>query len=330
MPGHDIVVIGGSAGALEALKPLFRGLPADFPAAVFVVIHISPNSHSVLPELLTRAGKLPACHPAEGDAITPGHIYVAPPDRHLLVQEGRVLLRRGPQENRTRPAVDPLFRSAAVAYRSRVIGLVLSGLLDDGAAGLAAVKACGGLCLVQAPDDAIWPEMPRNALRRDHVDYCEPVSALPLLLSRLVQEPAGPAPPVPRNLFVEASIAAQETAMAVELEQLGRPSRLSCPQCGGVLNEINEAGSTRFRCQVGHAFTAEGLLAAQNDELERALESAMRMHRERVPLFRRMQRKSEAEALEHAAAHWRARADELEHAAALIAQALDTMRKAPG
>ena len=231
--------LGRGAGGVETAVP---GLPADFPAAVFVVIHISPNSHSVLPELLTRAGKLPACHPAEGDAITPGHIYVAPPDRHLLVQEGRVLLRRGPQENRTRPAVDPLFRSAAVAYRSRVIGLVLSGLLDDGAAGLAAVKACGGLCLVQAPDDAIWPEMPRNALRRDHVDYCEPVSALPLLLSRLVQEPAGPAPPVPRNLFVEASIAAQETAMAVELEQLGRPSRLSCPQCGGVAERDQRSG----------------------------------------------------------------------------------------
>ena len=330
MPGHDIVVIGGSAGALEALKPLCHALPADFPAAVFVVIHISPSSHSVLPDLLARAGHLPACHPVEGEAIAPGHIYVAPPDRHLLLQDGRILLRRGPHENRTRPAIDALFRSAAVAYRSRVIGLVLSGLLDDGAAGLVAVKACGGLCLVQAPDDAIWPEMPRNALRRDHVDYCEPVSTLPELLTRLVHEPAGPAPPVPRSLIVEASIAAQETAMAVEQEQLGRPSRLSCPQCGGVLNEINEAGSTRFRCQVGHAFTAEGLLAAQNDELERALESAMRMHRERVPLFRRMQRKSEAEALEHAAAHWRARADESEHAAALIAQALDTMRKAPG
>ncbi len=330
MPGHDIVVIGGSAGALEALKPLFQGLPADFPAAVFLVIHISATSHSVLPELLTRAGNLPASHPSEGDVITPGRIYVAPPDRHLLVQEGRVLLRRGPHENRTRPAIDPLFRSAAVAYQSRVIGLVLSGLLDDGAAGLVAVKACGGLCVVQDPDDAIWPEMPRNALRRDGVDYCEPVSALPQLLNRLVRQPAGPAPPVPRNLIVEASIAAQETAMAAEHAQLGRPSGLSCPQCGGVLNEIVEAGATRFRCQVGHAFTAEGLVAAQNDELEWALESAMRMHRERVPLFRRMQRKSEDEALHRVAAHWRARADESEHAAALIAQALDTMRKPPG
>ena len=330
MAGHDIVVVGGSAGGLEAIKQLCGGLPADFPAAVFVVIHISPNSHSVLPGLLTRAGKLPAAHPVVGQTVAPGHIYVAPPDHHLLLQDGHILLRRGPHENRTRPAIDPLFRSAAIAYRSRVIGVVLSGLLDDGAAGLVAIKACGGLCVVQEPDDAIWPEMPRNALLRDHVDYCEPVAAMPTLLERLVREPAGPMPPIPQNLILEASIAAQEIAMATDQIQLGQPSRLSCPQCGGVLNEIAEEGSTRFRCQVGHAFTAEGLLAAQNDELERALESAMRMHRERVPLFRRMQRKSEADALEHAAAHWRARADESEEAARLIAQALDKMRKAPG
>lgn len=309
---------------------LCAGLPADFPAAVFVVIHISPNSHSVLPGLLARAGKLPATHPADGQKVLPGHIYVAPPDLHLLLQDSHILLRRGPHENRTRPAIDPLFRSAAIAYGPRVIGVVLSGLLDDGAAGLVAINACGGLCVVQKPDDAIWPEMPRNALRRDHVDYCEPVAAMPALLSRLAREPPGPPRTTPRNLIQEANIAAQEVAMTADQIQLGRPSRLSCPQCGGVLNEITEEGSTRFRCQVGHAFTAEGLLAAQNDELERALESAMRMHRERVPLFRRMQKKSEAEALEHAAAHWRARADESEKAATLIAQALDTMRKLPG
>ena len=308
------------------MRRICAALPADLPAALFVVIHISPNSHSVLPALLSRAGKLPACHPVEGDPIIPGRIYVAPPDQHLLLQDGHMLLRRGPHENRTRPAIDPLFRSAAIAYRSRVIGVVLSGLLDDGAAGLIAIKACGGLCVVQQPDDAIWPEMPRNALRCDHVDYCEPVAALPALLSRLVREPAGPLPPVPQNLIVEARIAAQESPMAADL-QVGRPSRLSCPQCGGVLNEISEAGEARFRCQVGHAFTAEALLAAQNDKLERALESAMRMHQERVPLFRRMQHKTEADSLEHAAAHWRARADEAEHAAALIAQALHAMRK---
>ena len=167
MTGHDIVVIGGSAGGVEALKLICEGLPSNFPAAVFVVVHISPTSRSVLPDLLSRAGKLPARHPTDEEAITPGHHLCRSARQHMLLQAGHVTLRRGPHENRTRPAIDPLFRSAAVTYRSRVIGVVLSGLLDDGCAGLIAIKACGGLCVVQDPDDAIWPEMPRNALTHD-------------------------------------------------------------------------------------------------------------------------------------------------------------------
>jgi two-component system chemotaxis response regulator CheB len=328
MAGHDIVVIGGSAGGVEAMRRVCGGLPADFSAAVFVVIHVSPTSRSILPELLSRAGRVPARHPKSGDAISPGTIYVAPPDFHMLLRPGHVILRRGPQENRTRPAIDPLFRSAAVAYRSRVIGVVLSGLLDDGSAGLIAIKSCGGLCVVQQPDDAMWPEMPRNALAQDHVDHCAPVQELPSLLSRLVRQAPGPMPPIPRHLILESSIAAQEPPTMADPPQLGRPSRLSCPQCGGVLNEVSEPGATRFRCQIGHAFTAESLVAAQDEELERALESAQRMHRERVVLFRRMQESSEAQALTHAAARWRAGADESEQAAKVIEDALNNLRKA--
>ncbi len=164
MAGHDIVVIGGSAGGVEALRRICEGLPSDFPAAVFVVVHISPNSRSIMPDLLSRAGKLPARHPKDDEPINRGVIYVAPPDMHMLLRPGHVILRRGPQENRTRPAINPLFRSAAVTYGSRVIGVVLSGLLDDGCAGLLAIKSCGGVCIVQEPDDAMWSEMPRNAL----------------------------------------------------------------------------------------------------------------------------------------------------------------------
>jgi two-component system chemotaxis response regulator CheB len=327
MAGHDVVVIGGSAGGVEALRRICEGLPRDFPAAVFAVIHISPTSRSIMPELLSRAGHLPAQHPKDGESISRGNIYVAPPDMHMLLRPGHVILRRGPHENRTRPAIDPLFRSAAVAYRSRVVGVVLSGLLDDGSAGLLAIKACGGLCVVQQPDDAMWPEMPRNALAHDKVDYSLPVADLPDLLNRLVKEPAGPMPPIPNHLILEAGIAAQEAPMVPETAQLGRPSRLSCPQCGGVLNEVSEPGTTRFRCQIGHAFTAESLVAAQDDELERALESALRMHRERVVLFRRMQDKSEAQQLPHAAARWRAGADESEHSANVIADAITHLRK---
>jgi two-component system chemotaxis response regulator CheB len=329
MAGHDIIVIGGSAGAVEGLKKLCESLPANLPAAVFVVIHISPTSHSFMPELLSRAGRLPARHPMNEEAITRGTIYVAPPDMHMLVRPGHVILRRGPHENRTRPAIDPLFRSAAVAYRSRVIGVVLSGLLDDGSAGLVAIKSCGGVCVVQEPEDAMWPEMPRNALAHDHVDHSVPIASLSALLCMLVQQPPGTMPPIPRHLIVEASIAAQEAPVLPENSQLGRPSRLSCPQCGGVLNEVAEQGTTRFRCQIGHAFTAETLVAAQDDELEKALESALRMHRERVVLFRRMQGKSQAQALQHAAARWRAGADESEHAAKVISEAIVNLRKAP-
>ena len=326
MAGHDIVVIGGSAGGVETMRRVCAGLAADFAAAVFVVIHISPTSRSVLPELLSRAGPLPARHPKDGEAISRGTIYVAPPDFHMLLHPGHIILRRGPHENRTRPAIDPLFRSAAVNYRSRVIGVVLSGLLDDGSAGLLAIKACGGLCVVQEPSDALWPEMPRNALLHDHVDHCAPVLELPDLLGRLSREPPGTMPAIPRHLILEASIAAQEPTTMPE-STVGRPSRLSCPQCGGVLNEVSETGSTRFRCQIGHAFTAESLVAAQDEELERALESARRMHRERVVLFRRMQENSEAQALPHAAARWRAGADESEQAVRVIEDALKTLKK---
>ena len=330
MAGHDIVVIGGSAGGVEALKRICEGLPSDFPAAVFVVVHISANSRSIMPDLLSRAGRLPARHPRDDEPINRGVIYVAPPDMHMLLRPGHVILRRGPQENRTRPAIDPLFRSAAVAYGSRVIGVLLSGLLDDGCAGLIAIKSCGGVCIVQEPGDAMWSEMPRNALAHANVDHCVPVAEMPDLLSRLVHEPPGPESPIPDHLAVETSIAAQEAPMVREAVQLGHPSHLSCPQCGGVLNEVTDEGSTRFRCQIGHAFTAEALLAAQNDELDRAMDSALRMHRERMVLFRRMQEKSEAQAMPHAAARWRTGADESEHAAKVISEALINLRRHAG
>jgi two-component system chemotaxis response regulator CheB len=239
------------------------GLPADLPASVFVVEHISPTSKSVLPDLLSKAGPLPAKHPMDGEPIRSGQIVVAPPDFHLLLQDGHVLLRRGPQENRTRPAIDPLFRSAAVAYGPRVIGVVLTGLLDDGTAGLQAIKRCGGTCVVQDPDDAQWPDMPRRALERDGVDHVATPAEMPALLDRLCREPAGPKLPVPPSLEIEGRIAAQELGPA-DVPTLGEPSALSCPVCGGVLNEVLEDGTARFRCQTGHAFTSEGLVVAQS------------------------------------------------------------------
>lgn len=327
MDRHDIVVMGSSAGGVETLMRICGGLPADLPASVFLVQHMSPSSRSMLPELLSRVGKLPARHPQDGEATRAGHIYVAPPDHHMLLEPGRVLLRRGPHENRTRPAVDPLFRSAAVSYGARVIGVVLTGLLDDGTAGLVAIKRCGGVSVVQDPLDATWPEMPRNALEGDHVDYTTTAADLPSLLTELTRQDAGPTPPISPNLAREARIAAEETRMANPTGPLGHPSRLSCPQCGGVLNEVQEEGAARFRCQIGHAFSPESLLAAQSEELERALEVAVRTHRERVVLFRRMEQLSLSRALPHAAAHWSAAAAEAEGLAHVITQAITKLKK---
>jgi two-component system, chemotaxis family, protein-glutamate methylesterase/glutaminase len=324
MSSRDIIVIGGSAGGVEALIRICGDLPAALPASVFVVQHVSPTSKSVLPDLLSRAGPLPARHPVDGEPVRSGQIYVAPPDFHLLLRDDHILLRRGPQENRTRPAIDPLFRSAAVTYGPRVIGVVLTGLLDDGAAGLVAVKRCGGVSVVQDPSDAQWPEMPRRAIERDHADHIVPIREMGALLNRLCRERAGPRVQVPSAMDIETRISAQEFSPG-ETPAVGQPSRLSCPQCGGVLNEVPDEGTIRFRCQTGHAFTSEGLIGAQTDELERALELAARAHRDRITLCRRME--EHAHTLPLTAARWRAAAAEAESAEASIAAAVAALRK---
>ncbi len=327
MAGHDIVVIGGSAGGVEALRRICAGLPADLPATVFVVLHISPATRSVMPELLSRAGPLPARHPRDEEATSRGTIYVAPPDMHMLLRPGHVILRRGPLESSSRPAIDTLFRSAAVAYRSRVIGVVLSGLLDDGSAGLMAIKACGGICVVQEPDDAMWPEMPRNALSHDGVYYRATVAELPALLTRLVSEAPGEMPPIPHHLIVQAAAAAREVATAPAPTQAGRSSP-RCPQCGSVLVRVSGSGTPRLRCPLGHAVTEEAPAVSQEEELDRALESALRMHQDRVVMFRRMEQTSEAQGFTHSAARWRAGADASADAAKVIEDAVVALRKA--
>jgi two-component system, chemotaxis family, protein-glutamate methylesterase/glutaminase len=330
MATHDIIVIGSSAGGVDALTRLCAALPADFPASVFVTQHLSPSAKSVLPQLLDRAGPLPALSAVEGQAIEPGHVYVAPPDHHLLLREGRMLIRRGPHENRTRPAVNALFRSAALAYGSRVIGVVLTGLLDDGTEGLIAIKAAGGLSLVQDPADAEWPSMPKNAVARDHVDHVATIAGIADLLVRLAHEEAGPSIPLPDEYRVEDSIAAQEFAVTeAEIETPGEPSHLSCPDCGGVLNQISAGDELRFRCQVGHAFTPLGLAEAQSEELERALGVAVRTHRDRIRLFTQMGENAEARGLAHAARRWHSARDESEQMIAVLEQATTALRKPP-
>ncbi len=188
MIGHDIIVIGASAGGVETTMKLVGDLPRNLPAALFIVLHIAADSPSLLPEILSHAGPLPALHPTDTTAIVSGHIYVAPPDHHLMIEQGYVRIVRGPKENRHRPAVDPLFRSAAKSYRQRVVGVILTGSLDDGTAGLLAVKRCGGIAVVQHPHDALYSGMPQSALNNLQVDYCLPVRNIGALLERLAHE----------------------------------------------------------------------------------------------------------------------------------------------
>jgi two-component system chemotaxis response regulator CheB len=330
MPAKDIVVIGTSAGGVEALQRLCASLPADFPATIFITQHLSPSARSVLPQLLNRAGPLPALSPKDGGAIEPGRIYVAAPDLHMLLRPGRILMRRGPNENRTRPAVNALFRSAALAYGGRVIGVVLTGLLDDGTEGLIAIKAAGGLSVIQDPSDAEWPSMPQNALKRDHVDHKVPLNGLAELLGRLVREEAGASIPLPDEYAIEDRMAAQDFAvMETDIVTPGQPSHISCPDCGGVLNQIVVEDEVRFRCQVGHAFTPLGLAAAQNEELERALSVAARTHRDRIRLFDQMRESAQARRLPHAEGRWAEASRESQQMIEVLEQAMASLRKAP-
>lgn len=288
MDRRDIIVIGGSSGATAPLKTILAALPAELPASVFIVLHIPARSLGILTTVAQAASHLPVRAAAEGMAIEPGHIYLAVPDRHLLVADGHIRLGRGPRENMARPAIDPLFRSAAVAYGSRVVGVLLSGLLNDGAAGLSAIKRCGGLALVQDPQDAIADEMPLAGLRAVTADLIAPSDRIGDVLSDLAREAAGPRVPIPPEIRLEVDIAAGERVDSGVLRRIADPSALPCPQCGGVLSEVREPGPLRFRCQVGHAVTAEVLAAEQENAVDEALRVALRVIEERAELVARM------------------------------------------
>ena len=305
MEKRDILTIGASAGGLAALTRLFGGMPKEFAPTVFVVVHISPTARSILPSLLERVGWLPAFHPGDDEPIRPGHIHVASPDHHLLVHRDRVLIRRGPRENRTRPAVDPLFRSAGVAFGSRVIGIVLSGALDDGTAGLRAIRRCGGVGVAQDPEEAEWPSMPRSAIERGEVDHVLPLDRMPALLAQLAAEPAPPSPPVPLDIATEARIAEQEfTTVSDDTQAVASPTTLSCPECGGGLSEIHDDAVLRFRCQVGHAYSPDSMEEAQAEAMEKALWVALRTHEDRVELFRRLASHARERGQNRLAANW--------------------------
>jgi two-component system, chemotaxis family, protein-glutamate methylesterase/glutaminase len=285
-----IIVIGASAGGFEAFKKIIQNLPADINASIFIVWHMSPDVRGILPQVLNRLNTIVASQAYNNEEIKPNHIYVAPPDHHMLIEEGRVLITHGPKENRFRPAVDPLFRSAAYAYGNRVIGVILSGALDDGTAGLWTVKHYGGIAIVQDPNDAEVPSMPENAMREVKVDYCVGVSELPDLLVRLSKEPLTEHVDVMKDEQTkkEIQIAAEESALGKGVLNFGDLSPYTCPECHGVLSRLRNDNIVRYRCHTGHAYSADTLMASITEKIEDGLYSAIRGMDESIMLLNQL------------------------------------------
>lgn len=292
MENRNIIVIGASAGGFNAIKTVVSNLPAGLQAAIFVVWHMSPEVNSILPEALTKLNTLPATNAEDGEPVKMGHIYIAPPDHHLLIEEGQVRITRGPKENRFRPAIDPLFRSAAYTYGARVIGVILSGALDDGAAGLWTIKQHGGLAIVQDPNDAEVSGMPENALRTVMADHKLPASEIGALLANLVTQPSThqsePGMQEQEKEKREVHIALGREPLQENITAYGELSPFTCPECHGVLTRLKEGDLVRFRCHTGHAFSVDSLLASLTENIEANLWTAIRSIQESIILLNHM------------------------------------------
>jgi two-component system, chemotaxis family, protein-glutamate methylesterase/glutaminase len=324
MANRDIVAIGTSAGGVEALLFLVRHLPVDLPASILVTIHLSSQHRSALDEILSRAGPLKATFAAEGDVLRKGQIYIAPPSRHLLVEGERLALGRGPRENNARPAVDPMMRSTALCCGSRTIGVILTGALGDGASGLWAVSQAGGMTVVQDPRDAAFPGMPRSALERLAPDHVTHLADMPRLLQDLVRQPAGEPTPVPDRIKLEVDIARTGHSGMREMDGIGRRSTLTCPDCNGVMWEIDEGEIVRYRCHQGHAYTGEVMAVALDESLRHALGSGLRALEERIALLKKLRNEARGYSSSLVADNWRDKANDLEREAQLIR---DSMRR---
>ena len=290
----SVLAVGASAGGVEALSRLVSDLPADLDAPVFVVLHVSATGISALPSILTRSGPLPAAHATDGERIEAGRIYVAPPDRHLLIEDGVVRVIRGPRENLARPAIDPLFRSAAVANGPRAIAVVLSGARADGTAGADAVSRRGGTVLVQDPGDAEFGEMPRSAIAQDHPDQVLPLERIAPAITehvRALSEEEEISDDTGDEMSLEARYSALEMDAVERDKAPGDLTPFSCPECGGALWEINQGEFPRFRCRVGHAYETDAVLDDQSNAVDRALWIAFRALLERASMSQRIARR---------------------------------------
>jgi len=291
MEKRNIIVIGASAGGFEAIKRIVHDLPPDIEASLFIVWHMSPDIRGILPQVLNRLNNIYAAHALDKEEIKPNRIYIAPPDHHMLIEDGKVRITHGPKENRFRPAVDPLFRSAAYTYSKRVIGVVLTGALDDGTAGLWVIKHYGGIAVGQDPNDAEVPSMPENAIREVEVDYTVSVREMAPLLVTLSKQEVKINKHAMQNderTKVEIRIAEDESAFESGIMKYGALSPFTCPECHGVLSTLKDGDRVRYRCHTGHAFSVDSLLTAISEKIEDSLYNAIRGVEESVMLLNHM------------------------------------------
>jgi two-component system chemotaxis response regulator CheB len=322
MSCRDIIAIGGSSGAVDAVKQLCRDLPADLAATLFVVIHVGTRGNNLLANIFDAQSAISVTTAVDGEVLRPGHAYIAPADRHLLVMGDVVRLGRGPRENLARPAIDPLFRSVAVSFGPRVIAVVLTGMLNDGASGLADVKRCGGVTVVQNPADALAPSMPWGALRATDVDYRAPLADMGALLIKLAGEAAGPPVEIPQDIRTEVEIALGRRSDSEVLAKFSHPVALSCPACGGVMSQLERRPPLRFRCQVGHSYTAEALATEKEGTVDEAVRVALRIMEERAVLIRKMADEARRSGLDAAANSYEQRVEESRAYAQTLRQAV--------
>jgi two-component system, chemotaxis family, protein-glutamate methylesterase/glutaminase len=325
MANRDVLAIGTSAGGVEALMYLAKGFRREFPASILVTIHLPSHFCSGLDEVLTRSGVLPAVFAQDGDALRKGHIYIAPPDRHLIVDGDHLTLGIGPRENNSRPAIDPMLRSAAACCAARTVGVVLTGTLGDGASGLWAIHQTGGITVVQDPKDAAYSEMPLLALNRSKPDHIASLTDMPALLEKLARHPVGKLKPVPRSLKYEVDVARSGLTSMDAIDGIGRRSVLACPDCGGVMWEIDEEDVARYRCHVGHTYIAELMSLALDESLGRALASALRALEERVALARKLYKQAAVGGYNYLADTWAAKARDYEREMDLIRTSIKRM-----
>ncbi|MFI6044174.1 chemotaxis protein CheB [Nocardia sp. NPDC051321] len=328
-PDH-LIVAGASAGGVEALRDFVAGLPEDLPAAVLVVLHMPAGAASALAAILRRSGTLPTLTAEDGMRLTAGVVYVAVPDHHLLVSNERILLSHGPTENGRRPGINQLFRSAAITWGPRTIGVVLSGSLDDGTAGLSLIKAHGGLAVVQDPEEAVYRSMPDSALAHVPVDFTLPARKIGAVLAEsITTRVALPAPARPSSLArLEAEIDAGEQQNSADVTHLTHPVGFSCPDCGGPLYALPD--EARYRCRVGHGWTGEALLVEQIVQTEKALWTAVRVLEEKQQLVERMRSDALRRGQRRPADRFAEQSIEHEHAAAVLRRLLTHRNDGPG